>query len=77
MAHQPPSGLDHPGLKAGQRPVLHRLWQDKSSQEVAQVVSQYEQLQPDLIGHELVAGQPGPVQGELLRELFSHMGNVG
>ena len=65
MAHQPSSSLDHPGLKTGQRPVLHRLRQHQPSQEVTQVISQYEQLQPDLIGHELVAGQPRPVQGVL------------
>ena len=34
MAHQPSSGLDHPGLKTGQRPVLHRLRQHQPSQEV-------------------------------------------
>ena len=59
------SGLDHPGLKTGQRPVLHRLRQHQPSQEVTQVIGHDEQPQPDLIGHELVAGQPRPVQGVL------------
>ena len=63
MAHQPSSGLDHPGLKTSQRPVLHHLRQGQPFHGVTQVVSQYEQLQPDLVGNELVAGKPGPGQG--------------
>ena len=65
MAHQPSAGLDHPGLQTGQRPVFHRLRQHQPSQEVTHVIGHDEQPQPDLIGHELVAGQPGPVQGVL------------
>jgi len=63
MAYQPPTCLDQPGLKTGQRPVLHRLRQRQSPHEVAQVVGQNEQPQPHLVGYEFMAGQPGPVQG--------------
>ena len=63
MVYQSSSGLDHLGLNTRQRPVIHRLRQGQPAQEVAQVVGQYEQCEPDLVGYELVAGQPGPVQG--------------
>ncbi len=65
VAYQPPSGLDQPGLNTGQGPVPHTLRQGQPSHEVAQVVSQDKHPQPHRIGHELVAGQPGPVQGVL------------
>ena len=45
--------------------MFHRLRQGQPSQKVAQVVSQYEQCEPHLVGHEFVAGKPGPVQGVL------------
>src|ERR671915_1437125 len=65
MLDQSPARLDQLGLKTGQRPMLHRLRQGQPAQEVAQVVSQYEQREPYLVGNELVTGQPGPVQGVL------------
>ena len=49
--------------QSGQRPVLDLIGQRQRPEEVAHVVSQYEECQPDLIGHELVTRQPGPVQG--------------
>ena len=73
MAHQPSTCLDQPGLHTPQRPVLHRLRQCQPSYEVPQVVGQDEEPQPDLIGHEPVAGETGPVEGifAFLDPLFS------
>jgi len=62
MAHQTPTCLDESRLNTRQRPTLYRFWQSKSSHEVAQVVSQYEQRESYLVGNELVTREPRPVQ---------------
>ena len=54
-----------------QRPMLHRPRKGQPTQEVAQVVCQGEQLQPNLVVHEVVTGQFRPLsRWRRLRHLF-------
>ncbi len=46
-----------------QRPVLYRLGQRQTPQEVAKIVSQSEELKANLIIHEIMARKPCPLQG--------------
>src|SRR6266852_5774184 len=61
MADEPPAGLEQPLLQARQRPALDGERQDQPSQEIAEVVSDDPEEQPDLVGSEPVAGEPRPV----------------
>ncbi len=51
------SNLDEILPQRRQRPVLHGARQRQPTQEVAQVVRQGEQLEADLVVHEVMAGQ--------------------
>ena len=59
------SDLDQLLPQRRQRPMTNVRWQRQSSEEIAQVVRQGEQLQPDLIGDETAAGESRPFQGVL------------
>jgi hypothetical protein len=56
------SDLDQLLTERSQRPLLHRLRQYQTPQEIAEVVSQGEQLKSDLIVHEIMTRQPRPFQ---------------
>ena len=56
------SDLDQLLPQRRQRPMTNVRWQRQSSEEIAQVVRQGEQLQPDLIGDETAAGESRPFQ---------------
>ena len=45
--------------------MTHRLGQHRLTQKVAQIVSQHEQVQPHLVVHKIVTGQPRPFDGVL------------
>ena len=62
MANHLRANLDPLVAERRQRPVADALGQRQPAKEVPQVVGQGEQLQPRLIIHEVVAGQPRPVQ---------------
>ncbi len=49
--------------QGGQRPVLYLLGQRQPTEKVAQIISQSEQLQANLIVHKVVTGKSSPVQG--------------
>jgi len=65
MAHDLRLDLDQFFPQRRQRPVTHRLGQHRLPQEIAQVVGQHEQLQPHLIIHKVMTGQPCPFDGVL------------
>ena len=54
MTHQSPTYLDESRLNTCQKPAPYRFWQSQPSEEVAQVVGEYKQPQPHLVGNELV-----------------------
>ncbi len=62
MADHLGSYLDQLLTQRSKRPFLHRLGQCQTSQEIAEIVSQGEQLKADLIIHKIMAGKPSPVQ---------------
>ena len=57
--------LDELLTQRPQRPLLHRLGQCQTPQEIAEVVGQGEQLKADLIINEIMTRKPRPVQGVL------------
>ena len=59
MAHHLAAYFDQLLAQRGQRPVLHAGGQRQAAEDVAQVVRQREQLQPDLVVVEIVARQGG------------------
>src|ERR1035437_5399940 len=65
MAHDLRPDLDQFLPQRRQCPVTHCLGQYRLPQEVAQVVGQHEQLQPHLVVHKVVTGQPRPFDGVL------------
>src|SRR5450759_300501 len=73
VRHQPPAGLDEALLQAGQRPALYAPWQHPPPPQVAPVVGEHAQLQPDLVRPEPVTRQPRPMRG-LLAFLDSLLG---
>src|SRR5512135_1607598 len=60
MAHDFRPDLDQLLPKRRQTPVLHLSWQCHLPQEVPEVVSQGEKLQPHLVILEAAAGEPSP-----------------
>ena len=65
MANDPGADLHQPLAQRGHRPLLDFVGQRQSAQEVAEIVGQRVQLQPNGIGGEAAAGQPGPGDGVL------------
>src|SRR5262245_14084948 len=63
MPDQAPAGLEEPLLEARQRPTLNGGGQDEPTQEIAEVVGDDPEEQPDLVGPEPVAGEARPVGG--------------
>jgi hypothetical protein len=61
MPDEAPAGLDQPLLQARSRPTLNGEGQNKSAQEIAEIVRDDAQEQPHLIGMEAVTGEPSPV----------------
>jgi hypothetical protein len=57
--------LDQFLAQSGQCPMLDLARQSQRSQKFSQIVGEGEQLQPDFIGPEFVAGQPRPGQSDL------------
>src|SRR5260370_11288962 len=53
------TGLEQPLLKAREGPVLDGERQDKPAQEIAEIVGDDAQEQPDLVGPKVVAGEAG------------------
>ena len=72
---QSPARLDEALLETGERPRIDPRWQDEPPPQIAQVVRQDAQLQPDFVGSEPVARQPRPVRG-LLAFLDSLLGRA-
>ena len=58
MGHDLGSNLDQFDEQGRERPVLHRARQSQTAKEVADVVCQCEELEPDLIVVEVVARKP-------------------
>ena len=56
------SDFDQLLTQPSQRPPPHRLGQCETPQEIAEVVGPSEQLYTDLIVHEVMTRQPGPLQ---------------
>ena len=56
--NQTTAGLHQPLLQARQRPLLDPLGQHQSPPQVAQIIGNEGQAQPDLVGPELVAAEP-------------------
>jgi len=61
VSDEAPAGLEQPLLEARQRPALDGGRQDKPTQEIAEVVGDDAQEQPDLVGPEPMTGKAGPV----------------
>ena len=53
------SNFNHLLTQCSEQPLFHRLGQYHMSQRAAEVVGQCEQLQANLIIHEIITGQPG------------------
>ena len=53
--------LEQPLLEARERPALDGDRQDQPTQQIAEVVGDHPEEQPDLIGPEPVTGEPRPV----------------
>jgi hypothetical protein len=62
---QSSAGLEQALLEARERPILDGDRQDEPAEEVAEVVGDDAEEQPDLVGPEAVTRQPGPVGGRL------------
>ena len=77
MEYQPPTSLDQPGLKAGQRPVLHRLRQGQPSQKVAQVVSQYEESGVQIFLSVDIRAEPSAARTPVPQEKFDNLSDFG
>src|ERR1035441_5582491 len=58
MLYQPPAGLHQPLLQAGQRPRSDSLRQHEPPPQVAQVVCDHAEPQPNFVGPESMAAQP-------------------
>src|SRR5438876_3639904 len=69
MPDQPPAGLEQALLQARQRPALDGDRQNEPTQQIAEVVGDHPEEQPDLIGSEAVAGEAGPM-GDFLDPLL-------
>ena len=65
MPDEAPAGLEQPLLQARQRPVLDGERQDQPAQQLAKVVGDHPEEQPDLVGSEAVTGEARPVSGDL------------
>jgi|SRR2546425_7945914 len=65
MSDEAPAGLEQPLLQARQRPVLDGERQDQPAQQIAKVVGDHPEEQPDLVGSEAVTGEARPVGGDL------------
>jgi hypothetical protein len=65
MAHDLSADLDQTFAKAGQGPVRDLGRQSQGAQEVAEVVGERVELEPDGVGAERVARQPRPADGVL------------
>jgi hypothetical protein len=59
------TGLEQPLLEARQGPTLDGEGQDQPAQQIAEVIGDRPEEQPDLVGSEPVTGEPGPVGGFL------------
>ena len=60
MADHLGSNFDQLFTQRSQRPLLHRLGQCQTPQEIAKVVSQSKELKADLIIHKIMARKPVP-----------------
>ena len=65
MSDEAPAGFEEPLLETRQGPVLDGHGENKSAQEIAEVVGDHPEEQPHLIGPEPVTGEAGPVGGGL------------
>src|SRR3989442_13677482 len=65
MSDEAPAGLEQPLLQARQRPVLDGERQDQPAQQIAKVVGDHPEEQPDLVGSEAVTGEARPDGGDL------------
>jgi hypothetical protein len=69
MPDEGPAGLEQPLLETHQGPALDGDGQDQSAQQIAEVVGDDPEEQPDLIGPEPMTGEAGPV---VVRERMGH-----
>src|SRR5262245_24434555 len=65
MPDQAPAGLEEPLLETRQRPTLNGAGQDEPSQQIAKIVGDHPEEQPDLVGPEAVAREARPMGGFL------------
>src|SRR5258707_11050949 len=65
VPNEAPAGLEQPLLETREGPALNGDGQDEPTQQIAEVVGDDPEQEPDLVGPEPVTGQPGPVGGFL------------
>src|SRR5262245_39543836 len=65
MPNEASAGLEEPLLQTCQRPVPDRSRQSQPTQEIAEVVGDDREEQPDLVGPEAVTGEARPVSRSL------------
>jgi len=63
MPDQPPAGLEEPLLEAREGPAPDGDGQNQPAQQIAEVVSDHPEEQPDLVGSEAVAREARPMGG--------------
>src|SRR3989442_7090665 len=63
VSDQTPTGLEGPLLEARQGPALDRRGQDQPAQQIAEVIGDDAQEQPDLVGPEPMTGEARRVGG--------------
>jgi hypothetical protein len=61
MPDEPAAGPEEPVLKTRQRPALDGRGQDEPAQQIAEVVGDDAEEQPDLVRPEAVTGEAGPM----------------
>src|SRR5215468_10420436 len=65
MPDQAPARLEEPLLETRQRPTLNGRGQHEPSQQIAKIVGDHPEEQPDLVGPEAVAREARPMGGFL------------
>jgi hypothetical protein len=63
MPDQATTGLEEPLLETRQGPALDGDGQGEPPQEIAEIVGDHPQEQPDFVGPEAMTGEAGPVGG--------------
>src|SRR5437762_1722372 len=67
MPDEPPAGLEESLLETRQRPALDGERQDQSAEEIAEIVGDDPEQQPDLVGPEAMTGEAGRMSRSSMR----------